>query len=183
MVQISVLFFAASLFASAFASPVKRTVAQVEADLADISSRVTTLDNNINAFPNSGGSLAAALGIHTAATNLATALDKGTTDVNATPAFSEADGKTILNTVQGFEPSILDALKAIVAKKPAFDALPLGGVSGLVKQDLGNLKTSTDNLGSALIAKSPADLVSQATTIKNNIDAGFVPAQAAYASA
>lgn len=53
-------------------------------------------------------------------------------------------------------PVILDALTAIVAKKPAFQALPLGGVPALVKQDLGNLSASTEAFENALIASTPA---------------------------
>ncbi|KAF9259729.1 hypothetical protein L218DRAFT_812563, partial [Marasmius fiardii PR-910] len=158
-----------------------RTVAQVEADIATISSQINTLDTDINSFPNSGGSLIQALAIHTAATNLVSSINKGTTDVNATPAPSEADSQTILNSVQALVNPITSGLNAIVAKKPAFDALPLGGVSALVKQDLGNLATAATAFENGLIAKAPADLKSQAQSIANTINAALTKAQAAYA--
>lgn len=63
MVQISSKFFTLGVFVlgvSAISLP-KRTVAQVESDLAAISTQVTALDTDINAFPDTGGSLTAAL--------------------------------------------------------------------------------------------------------------------------
>lgn len=50
--------------------------------------------------------------------------------------MSEADGSTILTSIQAFQPTIIDALNAIVAKQSALAALPIGGVTALVKQDL-----------------------------------------------
>ncbi|KAJ6571645.1 hydrophobic surface binding protein A-domain-containing protein [Mycena capillaripes] len=178
MVQFSRLFFSLSLVAAAFATPVKRTVAQVEADIASISSQVTTLDNDIKGFPASG--LAGALGIHAAAGTLGSTLNTGTTDVTNTGTVSEADGATILSSVQAFEPTILDALTQITAKQPNFAALPIGGIPALVLQDLKNLKTSTDGFSGALIAAAPADLKAQATAIQTAIDAAFSKAITAF---
>ncbi|KAJ7487852.1 hydrophobic surface binding protein [Mycena latifolia] len=180
MVQFSRLLLSFSLLAVAVTSPVKRTVAQVEADIATISTQVTALDNAINAFPNTGGSLAAALAIHTDATSLETTLNKATTDVTSTGTVDEADGRTILNSVEAFEPTILDALKGIAAKEPAFAALPIGGIPALILQDLQTLKTDTINFSNALIANAPSDLKSEATDLTNNITAGFNTAIAAY---
>ncbi|KAJ7169262.1 hydrophobic surface binding protein [Mycena crocata] len=182
MVQLSRLrvAFSLSLLATyaCFATSVKRTVAQVQADISSISSQVTTLDNDINGFPASG--LVGALGIHTAAGNLETSLNQGTTDVKATGAVSEADGRTILNSVTAFEPKILDALKAIATKRAAFMALPVAGIPALVLQDLQTLRSDTGAFASALVASAPADLKSQATSIQSTIDAAFATAIAAY---
>jgi len=171
-------FVLAHLAVASFAA----TVADVEADLNSISTQVTALDKAVTAFPNTGGSLLAALAIHTDAVNLGSAIDKGTTDTKAVPLpISETDGQTILNLVSSFEPTIEHALSQIIAKKPAFQALPIGGIPALVKQDLSNLSASTNALETALIASAPADLVAAATTLKNNINAAFAQAIAAYA--
>lgn len=63
MVQlISAFFLIAALVTGAISVPhAKRDVAQVESDIASISTQVTTLDNDINAFPATGGSLLNAL--------------------------------------------------------------------------------------------------------------------------
>lgn len=57
----STLVFLVSIAAVGLATPVKRTVAQVNADIASISSKVTALDTAINSFPATGGTLLAAL--------------------------------------------------------------------------------------------------------------------------
>ncbi|KAF9480969.1 hydrophobic surface binding protein [Pholiota conissans] len=176
--KFSVLAVFASLAVSSYAS----TTSDVLADIASISSQLTTLDQQITSFPATGGSLAAALAIHTGATNLVTSINKGTTDgVSPTP-FSESDGNSVVNAVNGFVPTILDALKEIVIKKPAFDGLPIGGIGALVKQDLINLNSSTSSFEAGLIAASPTDLISVATSIKSTVDAALASAIAAYAT-
>ncbi|KDR66620.1 hypothetical protein GALMADRAFT_80725 [Galerina marginata CBS 339.88] len=173
---------ALAILASLVSGILAATVADVQSDISTIASQISTLDNAITAFPATGGSLLNALAIHTDSTNLVTSVNKGTTDVTAvTPKpFSEADGKSILSAVQAFEPGILDALKEIVIKKPAFQALPLGGIPALVKQDLINLNASTFAFEAALIASAPADLIPTANSIKSTVDAAFATAIAAY---
>ncbi|KAG7087032.1 hypothetical protein E1B28_013011 [Marasmius oreades] len=141
--------------ASALAIPRKCDVASVKAAIAKISNQVTDLDNKITAFPDTGGNLGSALAIHSSAGNLGTLLKSGASDTQATAAFSEANGQTILASVEKFEPTILDTLKVIIAKKPAFQALLLPGITGLVLQDLQALNTNTGAFADALIAKSP----------------------------
>ncbi|KAF5366724.1 hypothetical protein D9758_006438 [Tetrapyrgos nigripes] len=200
-------FLALAALALVAASPVeKRTVAQVEADLRNIATQVTTLDNSINAFPNTGGSLVQALAIHTSSTNLVPVVNSATTDVQVhfifdlllltdtetddyigffplqgTTGVTEADSQAILAIVNGFEPTIINALNDIITKKAALSALPIGGVPALVKQDLARLATATEAFGVALINKAPADLKAQATAIGTAINAAFSKAQAAYA--
>ncbi|THU93634.1 hydrophobic surface binding protein [Dendrothele bispora CBS 962.96] len=173
-------FVALSIAASTFGAVLKRDVPTILADISKISSQVTTLDNAINAFPDSGGSLVNALAIHTDATNLVSSVNTATSDTTANGAFNEADGQTILNAVQAIEPTILDALTAIAAKQPAFAALPIGGIPALVLQDLKNLDAGTTAFSNALIANAPADLVPQATDIQTTIGNAFDTAIAAY---
>ncbi|KAJ7888325.1 hydrophobic surface binding protein [Mycena olivaceomarginata] len=150
------------------------------ADIARISTQVTTLDNAIEAYPLTGGTLLNALTIHTDATTLITTLNGAVTDVTATSQLSEADGRTILSSVEAIEPTILDALTNIVVKKPAFAALPIGGLPALILQDLKNLKTATVAFANGLVSIAPADLVAEATQLSSNITAAFDPAIAAY---
>ncbi|KAJ7788412.1 hydrophobic surface binding protein A-domain-containing protein [Mycena olivaceomarginata] len=159
MVQLTRLFFSLCLVSVSFATPAKRTVAQVEADITSIGNQVKTLDTDLTGFPASG--LAGALAIHTAASNLVTTVNTGTTDVKNTGTVSEADGNTILTQVQAIEPTILDALSQITAKQPSFAALPIGGIPALVLQDLKTLNTSTVAFAAALIVAAPADLRAQ----------------------
>ncbi|KAG6854056.1 hypothetical protein C0991_011034 [Blastosporella zonata] len=153
MVQIVSLFLLAGLVASSVSTPFKRTVAQVEADIASIVSSTTSLENAIQGFPASG--LVGALGIHTSATGLNSQITAATTDVKNTGAVTEADAGTILNSVKAFEPTIIQALTNIVSKKAAFQALPLGGIPALVLSDLQALSASTAAFEKALVAAAP----------------------------
>ncbi|KAF8157223.1 hydrophobic surface binding protein [Crassisporium funariophilum] len=164
-----------------FSTPVKRTVDQVKADIADISAKVTALNDKITAFPLTGGTLANALGIHNSAVALVTTLQTATTDVTNTGPVDVTDGTVILDSVQAFEPTIQHALTEIVVKKPAFQALPIGGLPALILQDLNNLKTGTVAFSNALIAAAPPSLVAEATSLRDGIVAGFDTAIAAYA--
>ncbi|KAJ7362334.1 hydrophobic surface binding protein [Mycena albidolilacea] len=180
MVQITRFLTVLSVAAAGLALTVKRDAATVEADIAKISTQVTTLDNAIEAYPLTGGTLLNALTIHTDATTLITTLNGAVTDVTATSQLSEADGRTILSSVEAIEPTILDALTNIVVKKPAFAALPIGGLPALILQDLKNLKTATVAFANGLVSIAPADLVAEATQLSSNITAAFDPAIAAY---
>ncbi|KIK67846.1 hypothetical protein GYMLUDRAFT_36629 [Collybiopsis luxurians FD-317 M1] len=195
--SLTVLAIILSIATAGFAvTPVKRQLASVQADLANIASQVTALDNDLKAFPTSGGSLVSALvglslnpvtchdilipsfqAIHAQATSLASALGTAAThaavrvlppypnssfdlDRQNTGPVTDAQAQGILATVEGFEPTILDALTQIVAKKPGFYSLPLGGVSALVAQDLATLKTDTKSFENELVADTPVCLPS-----------------------
>ncbi|KAJ6608285.1 hydrophobic surface binding protein A-domain-containing protein [Mycena sp. CBHHK59/15] len=175
MVQLSHFFVALSLLSVGFSSPAKRTVAQVESDIASISTQVTTLDNAIKAFPATGGTLLQALTIHTDATSLDTTLNQATTDATATGPVGETDGRTILSSVEAFEPTILEALTQIACLP-----LPVGGIPALILQDLQNLKSATVSFSNSLITSAPADLKAEATALTNNITTAFNTAIAAY---
>ncbi|KAG5634646.1 hypothetical protein H0H81_001275 [Sphagnurus paluster] len=73
------------------------------------------------------------------------------------------------------------ALTNIIARKAAFNALPIDGIRALVKQDLANLSASTTKFEAALIAAASADLVAEATAFKGRVDGYFAAAIAAYA--
>ncbi|KAG7087017.1 hypothetical protein E1B28_012995 [Marasmius oreades] len=180
MVRLFIPFVFLLSAASALATPLKRDVPTVKADIDNISTQVTNLDAKLTAFPDRGGSLKGALDIHQAAGTLDTSLKKGASDTQATPTPSEADSQAILASVEKFKPAILDALKVIVAKKPAFQALPLPGITAVVLQDLKTLSTDAGALADALIAKSPADLVDKANKIKSDLSSAFTTAIAAY---
>lgn len=102
-------------------------------------------------------------------------------------------------SIQAVEPTILNVLTNIVKKKPAFDALPLGGISTIVLGDLKTLNTDTLAFADALISIAPVsissvaqtfsfspspffqeDLKDDSTTIKNELAAAFATAIAAY---
>jgi len=178
--MVRILAFAL-LATTALAAITKRTVAAIEADLNTITTDVKKLDTDINAFPDTGGSLLAALAIHTDATTLESDLNKATNDTTATPGpLSETDAQTILGLVNTVSPIIQDALSKIVAKKPAFTALPIGGIPALILSDLKTLNNDTMAFEKALVAIAPADLIPTANMIISQINAAFASAIAAY---
>lgn len=69
--------------------------------------------------------------------------------------FSEEDGTAIIKSIEAVAPTIEDALAQIVAKKPNFTAIPVGGIPKVVKGDINTLFNSTTALADALIAKAP----------------------------
>ncbi|KAF8885353.1 hypothetical protein BD779DRAFT_1673753 [Infundibulicybe gibba] len=80
--RFSTILAFASLALTGFAAPnAKRTIAQVEADIAKISAQVITLDNATLAFSDTGGTLAQALTIHTDFITIITDINTGITDV------------------------------------------------------------------------------------------------------
>ncbi|CAA7268665.1 unnamed protein product [Cyclocybe aegerita] len=172
--------FLLSVVSATFASPLKRAVADVLEDIADISARVTNLDNLITAYPLTGGTLLAALNIHNSAVALITSLQSATEERIATGPVGVEDGTTILNAVAATEPTIQHALVEIVVKRPAFQALPIGGLPALILQDLNNLKTSTAAFSNSLIDNGPAELEADGIALRDGILAGFDTAIAAY---
>ena len=95
----------------------------------------------------------------------------------------------------------MDALKVIVDKKPALEALPIGGIVGVIRQDLNFLYSNTTAFENALIAAAPVrscpvhctfyklipvfaiqdELKDQANAIKTKVNDGYATAIAAYA--
>ena len=96
----------------------------------------------------------------------------------------------------------MDALKVIVDKKPALEALPIGGIVGVIQQDLNFLYSNTTAFENALIAAAPVrscpvngtfyyklipvfaiqdELKDQANAIKTKVNDGYATAIAAYA--
>jgi hypothetical protein len=98
MVQLSSFLVSLLLLAASVANPLKRTVAQIEADIATITTQVTTLHSAVQAFPASGStgalvfvvnqlhhigliSPAVLQGIHSDATALETTVNQAAVDL------------------------------------------------------------------------------------------------------
>jgi hypothetical protein len=181
MVHFTSFLVVALSAASALASPhAKRTAAQIISDLHTINTQTTSLDNAILAFPNTGGRLTAALAIHTDTVTLTNTVTSSTNDVKATPALSEANGKSVVTVATSFAPLLTKTLNDVVAKKASFAALLIGGIPALVLADLKNLNSSINAFDKALFAITPADLKGQVNILSNKHSAAFATAIAAY---
>jgi hypothetical protein len=92
MVQVTRSLAILSIAALSLAAVLKRDAATVEADLAVLTSQVTALDNAVQAFPLSGGTLAEAMTVHTNAVNVISTLNTAASDEKAVDTFSETEG-------------------------------------------------------------------------------------------
>jgi hypothetical protein len=163
----NILFLAVAVTGSV----IKRDVAKVKQDLQTINTDTIAVATAVN---NYNGGVLNALPIITAQNNLSKDLKSATTDAQQAGQASEADATEIIGYITNtLEPSIVTTLGALKAKKAKFDA---DGLTATVKSSLTSLKTDTDNLGAALIAGTPADLVTQAQAIQAKIDADFADA-------
>ncbi|KAF8070772.1 hydrophobic surface binding protein [Lyophyllum atratum] len=175
------LFLIAGLIVSGLSTPMKRSAAQIQSDIATMSTQTTTLESVVNAFGSSGsGTLAELLvsAVHSSATTLVSSINTAATDVTATGPLSEADARSILDSVEAYAPKLLNVLTILINKKPVFDTL--SGGSALVLQDVKSLHTAFISFMNSLIMICPADIVPEATTLKNDVEAGFASAIAAY---
>ncbi|KAJ7795241.1 hydrophobic surface binding protein [Mycena olivaceomarginata] len=137
MVQVTRSLAILSIAALSLAAVLKRDAATVEADLAVLTSQVTALDNAVQAFPLSGGTLAEAMTVHTNAVNVISTLNTAASDEKAVDTFSETEGQAIGTS----------------SRKPAFEVLP--GVTAQILQDLNNYLTAGIAFGSTLFNKVP----------------------------
>ncbi|RDB17468.1 hypothetical protein Hypma_001609 [Hypsizygus marmoreus] len=172
----SLLFAVASIIFAAVAANVN----DIKADVAKISSLVTSLDRSVNDFPATGGTLSQGINIGSNVINLGSGLDKGTVDVKATPPFSEADAKAILGSFKSLLPTVLHLLANIITKKSAFEHLPFPGIAGLVRDALVKLHASTSAFENALIASDPGSVKGEAEAAKASVDAAFANAIKAF---
>jgi len=120
-----------ALAAGSIAINIARDAPTVLADIANIDSQTQSLTTSVNDFEdiNDAAGLIAAEGA------LETAIQKGTTDAQATDPLTLEDGSSILDAVRNLIPSIVGALNAVVSKDPAFTS---AGVQSVVA---GNLNT------------------------------------------
>ncbi|KAH8831944.1 hydrophobic surface binding protein [Flagelloscypha sp. PMI_526] len=157
-----------------------RDVPTLKSDISSITTATDKLDGDINAFPNSGGTVSGALAIHNDAIAVQKAVNQGTNDAKNTAPLNDAAGMEIYDSVHALQPTIVDALNVIVQKKPAFDALPLNGISTIVLNDLKGLNASVAGFADSLIAISPLGIVGAALQLKSDIIAAFDTAITAY---
>ncbi|KAJ7484793.1 hydrophobic surface binding protein A-domain-containing protein [Mycena galericulata] len=168
-----------SIAALGLALSVKRTVAQVEADLDLIDNQMTYLSEVISSFPDRDGSLSGAMAIFDAITDLNTAFNTTTAVVNNNGPLAEDDATIILNSIEALERTTFAATAAIVDKKPSFAAL--GFITPMYQGFTSQLGYITA-FSTALIFNFPSELQAGATTALNNVTVAITVAIAAYSS-
>ncbi|KAJ7284858.1 hydrophobic surface binding protein [Mycena rebaudengoi] len=153
-VLVSVLLLTTSL-----ATPLKRTVAQVEDDIVGIITQAAMLDATLNDVPTTGPVTGVgASSILSAFAALETTVNQTVADMKATGPLSEADASTIIRLVVDIEPTMLDALKQVIVKQPNLGAISRGGLLEPIHQHLLGFLYSFTAFTQVLFAVVPADL-------------------------
>ncbi|KDR66233.1 hypothetical protein GALMADRAFT_147997 [Galerina marginata CBS 339.88] len=148
------------------------------ADFNSIKAQTVALNNSVNVFPATGGTLSQAFDINAMAGNLIATTIITWGDIQDAPKpFTDSDANKLLTITEGLQPIIGDALEGVLAKKGAFDAL---NVTYLVKVDINNLDTWTANLLIALGGFISADELPRVDLLKNESVAAFAAARAVY---
>ncbi|KAF7349333.1 hypothetical protein MSAN_01722900 [Mycena sanguinolenta] len=156
MVQFTRSFFSLCLIAASFAGPTKRTVAQVEADIANISNQLTALKDAINSLPDSD--LVGALVFTTASF------------VQLGPSTKPMVKPSWSMRLKISRPMLKLRWEHLTKKESKFKSL---GLSGIVKTTVSGLKTSTDEFSAtlaAIVTKTDMQAISAAS---RRIDAEF----------
>lgn len=132
------------LVGMAVATPVhhKRTAAQIEADIATVSSDLTSFDNSINKFT---GTLLQALSLLSSYNTLSSAIEAATSEITSTGTLSSTDSTTIYTDVEDLTAQITTTLSDAVAKASAPSILMALSFSPSALKG----KTCCDGLGSA----------------------------------
>ncbi|KAF8622802.1 hypothetical protein AX15_006729 [Amanita polypyramis BW_CC] len=174
MVKLTSAFFVvASLALAVFASPIEqRDVNKVKNDLRQVAHDVSALDTTISDL-GSTISIVQALGIRTSVATIEKGIDQSTRDVREVTNVSEADGRDIMNEVNGFVPTIVNALKGIDLKQNVFRTIPIRGATELIRQALQDLHIRSVALADALINAAPGDIKTEAMKTKDTVEAAF----------
>ncbi|KAL7913147.1 hypothetical protein GGI35DRAFT_442155 [Trichoderma velutinum] len=156
---------------------VRRDVITVQNDITQkIGPAWTTLNNEINAFPNSGPTGAAA--ILSGFTDAIAAVDKTTSDIKSTGSFGTVSGTTIIANIQVLVPTFLATLVNIGVQESSWSTIPDGKASILKQLQLGDAAMS--KFLDAFIAAEPLLLKAGGYAIKAQLSGAFATAQAYY---
>ncbi|KAJ7203040.1 hypothetical protein GGX14DRAFT_462005, partial [Mycena pura] len=105
-----------------------------------------------------------------------------TSDVQATGPLTEEDCLSILQALETVVSILVQILKDLVAKKPAFGGQPISGLIALILEDIQSLRNAIIALINALIDECPADLGAEAGELQDELTVAFASAVDAYSS-
>ncbi|KAF8552299.1 hypothetical protein OG21DRAFT_1604796 [Imleria badia] len=174
------LSFVTLIFAAvALGTPVKRDAAEVVEDIQKVDAQTKSLDELIQAFPNSGGTLPEVYAIHEAGVKVEGTLLTATNDASASSDFTDAQSNTNLAELRILASDVKETLANLVTKEPAVSKM---GAAPIAESDLQNLKAATDALYKALYPKMQPDTQSALKELFSDTDAEFSNAIKAYSS-
>ncbi|KAG6354755.1 hypothetical protein INS49_003836 [Diaporthe citri] len=164
-----------SLLGLALGSPFeRRTPAKIKADIATVSSDLTSFNTAINAFT---GSLIQALSLLTSYNNLASAITAATAEVTSTGAIAAADSATIYADVQSLTAQITDTLGDATAKE---SVVASSGFTSAVCSALSTLSSDAKAFFTALEGTIDSAYTSQVDALQATVASGFTSTISAY---
>ncbi|KIK52463.1 hypothetical protein GYMLUDRAFT_100677 [Collybiopsis luxurians FD-317 M1] len=169
MVKLTSVLSLASLAFFAVATPVKRDMATIQADIRNISSLLVTWDNAVNAF---SGTTKGASAIHSGAVALESAFDKGIKDTQATSNLTtDMDGLLLLGQMENSSTILVGGLTQIAEKRADF--VKINGTNAVIA-DLNTLAAAaTGFIGAIGDIITDAGVVAQATQFQTTWAAAF----------
>lgn len=175
-------FVFAALASLTIASPVvvERDAASVTSAIDAIESKVAILSTTVTGFKQ--GDIATALKIQSQTDDVNKAVDAATKTTSASAPLGSDSITVGLKVLNELKPALFNLLDLLVSKKSAFKNVVPGliDVSFLVKYDLTQSKTKSDQFGAALISKLDPSLSAFAGTVISDIDAKFNTTIAAF---
>jgi hypothetical protein len=171
----------------ALSSPVlsKRDAASVLTGIQKIANATITLNTTVASYP--GGIEGTITAVEILADSLAVinAIVSTTNDAKHSANFTDAESESIAEAFVGsLVPVVESSLTTIESKKADFEdgLLGIASLTSLVETILKELKSDSDDLGSAITAKLTSIWASVAPLIVAQIDDAFDTAITAYAS-
>ncbi|KXN89763.1 hypothetical protein AN958_05303 [Leucoagaricus sp. SymC.cos] len=120
--------------------------------------KVAILTSNTSSFQ-STDTFEKALVLHNNALAVKEGVDILIPDIrNVAQPISVADGTKILNFFKELQVSWNSVLEQTITKKPFFDALPVGNMTPLIRQDLRDMHATLMTAANLLIDAAPAEL-------------------------
>jgi len=152
-------------------------------DIATISSRLATLNNDVNSFTGGSAQVFQALAIYNDANSVQSALNQANTDAINSPNLNDTGSAAVATAVTGLQPNIYNILNQLVAKKAGFRTVVFGSSAvGLVNNTITSLQQSTKNFGGNLTAKFSGSISTLAPLVTGDINFHFTRASQAYYS-
>lgn len=171
----------------ALSSPVlsRRDAASVLTGLQKITNATNTLNTTVASYDGGIEGTVTSVEILTDTFAVINAIKCTTNDAKQSANFTDAESESIAEALIGtLVPAVESSLTTIQGKKAAFEhgLLGIASLTGLVETLLKELKSDSDDLSAAIVAKLTAIWAGAAPVIVSQIDDAFDAAIATYAS-
>lgn len=177
------------LFSLALCLPTNGACSQDEASsvisgIQTISSAIITLNKTVSSYPGGIEGTITALDILGDSLNLEHAITSTTSDAKQSANFTDTESQTIAEAFVNLLPTIQSSLTTIEGKKSEFQhgLLGLASLDWVVESLLKSLKSDSDALSTAVIAKLTSTWAGVAPLVVKEIDTAFETAITTYST-